>query len=317
MRGLSHNARRAYFFVTIALMLGAGGAAAGCPDADRHALQWLDKMSHSLRETSYEGVITLLRGGEMQVMQVSHAVNQDQSSETLTELTGMGAQVKRHAHPLDCVHPGMQLLRSSAPDSDGHCGIAAQYRVSVSGGERVAGRDAVRLLIEPRDMYRFGYVFTLDRETGLPLKARTLSQARETLEVMQFAHVSYSDSVPAADPVEVVHEARHPRPGDSDPRFAVGRPWSVGWLPRGFTATDQTLGTDGRRTYTDGLAVFSVFLEDLDQEIRPGEGLVKQGGTTTYTRGMRLSGHPVLVTVIGEVPVNTARMVADSVRWVH
>ncbi len=50
-------------------------------------------------------------------------------------------------------------------------------------------------------------------------------------------------------------------------------------------------------------------------EIRPGEGLIRQGGTTTYTRGLRVAGQPVLVTVIGEVPVNTARMVADSVIW--
>ena len=49
-------------------------------------------------------------------------------------------------------------------------------------------------------------------------------------------------------------------------------------------------------------------------EMRAGEGVARSGGTTSYTRGMRLSGQPVLVTVIGEVPVNTARMVADSIR---
>ena len=52
-----------------------------------------------------------------------------------------------------------------------------------------------------------------------------------------------------------------------------------------------------------------------DREIRPGEGVVQQGSTLSYTRGMRLADRPVLVTVVGEVPVNTARMVADSLRW--
>ena len=32
---------------------------------------------------------------------------------------------------------------------------------------------------------------------------------------------------------------------------------------------------------------------------------------------MHLADRPVLVTVIGEVPVNTARMVADSIRVVR
>jgi len=41
---------------------------------------------------------------------------------------------------------------------------------------------------------------------------------------------------------------------------------------------------------------------------------VREGSTASYTRGLVLAERPVLVTVIGEVPVNTARMVADGVR---
>ena len=72
-----------------------------------------------------------------------------------------------------------------------------------------------------------------------------------------------------------------------------------------------------RKTFTDGLAVFSVFIEELGQEIKPGEGVVRNGSTTSYTRGMRVVEQAVLVTIVGEVPINTARMVADSVNWVR
>ena len=89
--------------------------------------------------------------------------------------------------------------------------------------------------------------------------------------------------------------------------------WSIRWVPNGFTATDSPQNGVARKTYTDGLAVFSVFLEELPKAIRRGEGVVRRGGTTSYTRGMSLSGQPVLVTVIGAVPLNTARMVADSI----
>jgi sigma-E factor negative regulatory protein RseB len=84
-------------------------------------------------------------------------------------------------------------------------------------------------------------------------------------------------------------------------------------VPSGFTLTDAATDDGRRRTYTDGLAAFSVFLEPLRGDIQPGEGMARQGSTTSYTRGMTLNDRPVLVTVIGEVPVNTARMVADSV----
>ncbi len=307
-----------FHVVTLLSLLAATGAmAAVCSDTDAAALEWLDKMSRSMRQVNYQGVVTLQRGDELQVMQVSHLVDHGSSSERLTQLTGQGAQVERGAHPLDCIHPGDQLLRLGTLLQEDRCGIAEQYRFSVVDGERVAGRKAVRINLEPRDMYRFGYAMSLDRETGLLLKSQTISHGHKTLETTQFAHISYTDNVPAGSDVDVIHEAQHSHPDSAPANAAATRSWTVGWVPRGFAATDTSPRLNGRRTYTDGLAVFSVFLEDTDLEIRPGEGLVRQGGTTTYTRGMVLGGQPVLVTVIGEVPVNTARMVADSVGWMQ
>ncbi len=301
----------------LSLLSAVGTAAAACPEGDAVALEWLDKMSRSMRQVSYQGVVTLQRGDEMQVMQVAHSVDRGISSESLTELTGQGARVERGPHPLSCIHPGDHLLRLDTLLQGDQCGIAGQYRFSVSDGERVAGRNAVRINIEPRDMYRFGYVMALDRETGLLLKTQTIGTGHKALETIQFAHITYTADLPVVGAVDVLHEAQHPHPPGPAVSPAVARAWSLGWIPHGFSATDSSLGMLGRRTYTDGLAVFSVFLEDLEQPMRPGEGLVRQGGTTIYTRGMLIEGQPVLVTVIGEVPDNTARMVADSVNWVQ
>jgi len=300
---------------TLGLFPGARVSAAGCPEANAAALSWLDKMSRSLHQVSYHGVVTLQRGNDMQVMQVSHSVIDGSSSERLTQLTGQGAQVERIDHPLECVHPGHKLLQLGTDLQAGHCGIAQHYRFSVGDGERVAGRKAVRILIEPRDLYRFGYVMELDRETGLLLKTETVGRGHRVLEKFQFANLSYRGQIPEGTEVNVIHRAQHPHPrAPSAPGLSAGQ-WGVGWVPQGFTATDNPAANAGRRTYTDGLAVFSVFMEELGREIRPGEGVMRSGGTTSYTRGMRLSGQPVLVTVIGEVPINTARMVADSVNW--
>lgn len=295
----------------------AGRAAASDCHGAEEALQWLDKMSRSLRQVSYQGVVTLQRGNDIQVMQLSHFVGRGFSSERMTELTGQGAQVERGGHALDCVHPGHQMLRiASLPESE-RCGLAAQYRFSIAEGGQIAGRNSVRIRIEPRDIYRFGYALTLDSETGLLLKSQTISHGHETLETMQFAQLSYTDAVAPAGEVAVNHRAEHPPAERFGAHLAVGRAWTVGWLPQGFAATDSPGRFTGRRTYTDGLAVVSIFLEDLDTQLRPGDGAIRQGGTTSYTRGMQLSGRPVLVTVIGEVPLNTAKMVAHSVSWVQ
>ena len=313
---LKHRSLR-LLMVVMSITLSGAASAALCPGADAAALAWLDKMSRSLHQVSYHGVVTLQRGDDMQVMQVSHSVEHGTSSEQLTQLTGQGAQVQRADHPLECIHPGHKLLRVGADLQAGRCGIAESYRFAVGDGERVAGRKAVRITIEPRDMYRFGYVMELDRETGLLLKTQTVGRGQKILEKFQFANLSYTGQSPGGAEVNVVHEAKHPHPLETATTPLIGREWAVSWVPRGFTATDAQADNTGRRTYTDGLAVFSVFLEELGREIRPGEGVVRNGGTTSYTRGMRLTGQPVLVTVIGEVPVNTARMVADSVDWMR
>lgn len=301
---------------TTLLLASPAAQSAACSGADAEALRWLDKMSRSNNQVSYHGVVTFQRDNDdMQVVQVAHSVAGDTTSERLTQLTGQGAEVVRKNHPLDCIHPGHKLLRLGQQLRGGQCGIADHYRFAVGEGERIAGRKSVRIRIEPRDMYRFGYVMELDRDTGLLLKTATLGRGSKVLERFQFADLSLEAVLPPDADTEVVHEAEHPVPGHDLPAARLSRPWAVAWLPGGFTGTDDAGGLAGRRTYTDGLAVFSVFLEELEREMRPGEGVVQRGSTLSYTRGMRLAGSPVLVTVVGEVPVNTARMVADSLRW--
>ena len=284
-----------------------------CLGAEPEALDWLDRMSRSSHEVDYRGVVTFQRGDDMQVMQIVHSVSGGSTSEQMTRLTGQGAQVERADHPLECLHPGHKLLQVGSSLHEGGCGIAEHYRFAVSDGERVAGREAVRIQVEPRDMYRYGYILELDRETALLLKTSTVGRGAKVLERFQFADLTYGQNEQSSAAVATVHRAAHPNPAEQPAGESVGLDWRPGWLPSGFMITDAAAHSDRRRTYTDGLAVFSVFLEPLRGDMRPGEGMAQQGSTTSYTRGMRLAGQPVLVTVIGEVPVNTARMVADSV----
>jgi len=305
----------------LCLALGLGpvtsAGAADCAGADPEALNWLDRMSRSTQEVAFHGVVTLQRGDEMQVMQVAHSVSGDSSSESLTKLTGQGARVVRRDHPLDCVHPGHRLLQLGAALQEGSCGVARFYRFQMGPGERIAGREAVAVRVEPRDLYRYGYLMQLDQETGLLLKSSTLGRGERVLERFQFADLSYGEPGARDNPVDVEHEASHPRPAIEAESAALAGGWSPAWLPRGFALTDDPSDQPRRRTYSDGLAAFSIFLEPLSREIKPGEGVVREGSTTSYTRGLHLGGRPVLITVLGEIPVNTARMVADSVRWVR
>ena len=65
---------------------------------------------------------------------------------------------------------------------------------------------------------------------------------------------------------------------------------------------------------SDGLATASVFVEPLPLGAPGGEGAVIQGATLTYTRGVPGTGGGLLISVLGEVPLVTARLLADAVR---
>ncbi len=291
--------------------------AASCTEADAEALGWLAKMSRSYREVAYQGVVTFQRGDDLQVMQIARSMEDGRSRELLTRLTGQGASVVRMDHPLNCTHPGQHLLLLGGLEQAPDCALAKYYRFQVGDGDRIAGRQGVRVQIQPRDVYRYGYILELDRETGLLLRISTLGRGDQVLERFQFADLHLGEPRAQQREVQTVHPARHPHPDVPDSGPALSAPWQVSWLPGGFTPTDSAAASSVRRTYTDGLAVFSIFLEQLSRELQPGEGVAREGSTTSYTRGMRLSGQAVLVTVVGEVPVNTARMVADSVRMVR
>lgn len=282
-----------------------------CPSLDGDVLKLLDAMAANSQRIEYSGVVTLQRGGDMQIMELSHSVSDGRATEQLARLTGQDALVERSGHPTNCVHPGHQLLKSGHLFAGSFCGLSSVYRFRVAPGERIAGRQAVRLRVEPLDMYRFGYVFELDQQTALMLKSSTLSSDQRVIEEFQFA--SLNMRAENMDVAQIQHQTGHPHPHETA-HLRSGPRWELNWLPAGFMATDGAPDVSPRKTYTDGLASFSVFLEPLANAIRPGEGVERQGSTVAYTRGVSLGQRPVLVTVLGEIPTNTARMIADSVR---
>ena len=305
----------------VALPLAATAVGAEpCADTDPEALALLADLAGRAEAVSYQGVMTLRRGGSLRTMAVRHGVEGGKLSEDLTLLTGQEARVVRGHESLQSEHPGRQLLRAAVGREQGGCGVAAHYRITTAPGERIAGRRAVRLRLEPRDMYRHGYVFELDRESTMLLKGTIVGGGGRALEQFQFASVELGQRASGdaeEPPAGVVHRVAPPASGAPAAGQGAGPAWTTGWLPSGFVATDASAAHSARRSYTDGMATFSVFVERLGEPLRPGEGVVREGSTVSYTRGLSLGPDPVLVTVLGEIPVNTARMVADAVRPVR
>ena len=175
------------------------------------------------------------------------------------------------------------------------CDLARWYAVSSDDGHVVAGRAAYRLTIRPRDTLRLGFVMDVDTEHHIPLRVVTATADGQVLERYEFADVELSsrDAAPASASV----------PSASAYEFSA--------LPPGFSVVASGTKPVANLVVSDGLSAVSVFIEPLPASLAEGEGVVLRGATLVYTRGTQ-NDH--LITVLGEVPVTTARLLADAIR---
>jgi hypothetical protein len=188
-------------------------------------------------------------------------------------------------------------------DSAGRlCALIQAYIISVEPGRVIAGRSTQRLSLKPRDTLRLGHVAEVDDLTGLTLAMLTIGSDGRALERYEFATIAveFNETARSAVPqsVKSIQSLR------LDAQKVV--------LPGYFLVSEDA--SQGSFVVTDGLATASVFIEPLSGAVPVGEGVVTNGATLTYTRGVQTSSGAILISVLGEVPLVTARLLADAVR---
>jgi len=273
--------------------------------ADDEAGAWLTRMATALREQNYSGIFSFMRGAEFNTMRIVHRYENGHETERILQLNGERRDITRVDDDVVCHHDGhrdvdlehnVPLGPFSQMFNDNIANFQNQYRVSLRGEDRVADRPTVMLDIMPKGDDRYGYRLWLDRETGLLLQSHLVERQR-VRELFQFAEIEIGGSI---DDATVRHKltADIIEPADRQPGLRVS------WLPDGFRVIQATAN---QLHFSDGLANFSVFIER--SKALP-EMSTRVGGTTVITRTLKGAGQ---VTVIGEVPVATARRVAESV----
>lgn len=307
--------------LTVAALLAVLAVASPALRATDDPAARLDAMSRGFRILDYQGVFTYEQGQTLSSHRIAHAVIGGIEHERVVRLDGETHEVSRGGHRADCEHEGDRLLRLDPARRLAHeaaavqraGGIGTYYAIEHDGKERVANRPGQRLRIVPRDPYRYGMTVVLDDATSLLLKSETTDGAGRVLERFQFVELQVGERLPAGELAAGAAVEPHPLRSGEAP-FA----WTVAWLPQGFVSSGHAArdGAGGAgpveiRTYTDGLAVFAIFVERAEQ-VPSGAGVASRGATVSYVvpRGR---GH--LITVVGEIPVESAQLIANAVNF--
>lgn len=306
-------------------------APVGATDDAIQSDAWLARMGGAFATQNYSGVFVYTHGSSMDTMRIIHRVEAGIERERIVRLDGPKQEIIRNDGKVTCVHdsdwsgninhkiPLGPFAKAFVRDMSE---LGDSYQLVEKGKSRVAGRDALVLLIQPRDDYRYGYSIWLDEETGLLLKSILVHRGK-VLERFQFTQLSISDQIDEAE-LEVgimggtmVHYPLLSHDEDLVDHKALD--WKLDWLPAGFEMRMQGSHREKKDgngadtiTFTDGMAAFSVFIEKItDQKYE--EVTAQKGATVAVTRIMNYPTGDHLVTVVGEVPMKTAKRIALSV----
>ncbi len=331
MKRVGYNPRGVWVALLACLsLLYAGTVVSSENPGQTEARAWLEKMSSAVRKYSYDGVFIYLHGSQVQTVRIIHSVEGGKERERMVLLNGVPREVLRSNDKITYIipknrslvlerrrdHPqtGFPLISPKRIDK-----LVTCYDISLDGRDRVAGRDAQRLTIEPKDQLRYGYQLWLDMETGLLLKTVLLNK-QNLSEQFMFTTLRFLDTVPPAllEPQVQGNEFVFfkDRSGDEG-GVKTTTPWHSSGLPFGFElSTHRRYSAAGSHGYmeqlvfSDGLSSVSVFIEPLKSKQVPLRGRSSLGVVNAF--GTTHDDFQVIA--LGEVPPATVQQIATSIQ---
>jgi sigma-E factor negative regulatory protein RseB len=292
--------------------------------------QWLDDMSNAVQNLNYDGTFVYLHDGKLEAMRIIHQIGEGGERERLVSLTGSAREVLRNNESVTYILPdsksvmvGQSRPRQPFPvvprDLDS---LEKYYRIENSGEDRIAGYLTRVIAITPKDAYRYGYRFWIDKESKMFLRSDLTDVDSKPIEQVMFTRLGIGVSIPDSELQPSLtgdgYSWYHQDVSKAAQQAATQKEpyWIVSSLPAGFDLTNyqrKRIRPDGEYTehmvYSDGLATVSVYVETGTLDKDTFLGLSSMGAMNAYR--VVIGSH--IVTVVGDVPAVTVQMMAESV----
>ncbi|MDR2874355.1 MAG: MucB/RseB C-terminal domain-containing protein [Methylobacillus sp.] len=293
----------------------------------------LEKAAQAAHKLSYKGIFVYQSGSTVNSMQITHMNYAQGEYARLVSLDGQPREVLRQGNDVVIYSPRNEKvlverrrIQVSFPAVlPGLTNtLKMSYQVRGLGFERVGGREAAIVSLEPKDQLRYGYRFYVDKEYGLLLKSVMLNERGQLMEQVAFSQLVLLNASQKMDwfrPEMARGKSYVMQPEETvtaEPGEVEGDGWTIAELPAGFRKVDQITRLMPGKTspvqqlvFSDGMASVSLFIEPLEKNAEPKQGLATQGGTNVYA--VATDGYQQIV--VGEVPEATVRLIAGAVTF--
>lgn len=291
--------------------------------------EWLARADQAVATRNYRGIFVHEHAGESETLRIVHRAGSGGIAERLVSMDGSGREFIRKGSQLYIYLPDRRLVLVERNPAAGLWlrGLPAlddaarsAYDIRELARARVSGRDARLISIAPLDALRYGYRVWIDEATALPLKTQLRDGDGTVLEQIVFTELSLPTHIADAE-LEPAIDARDfrwvQRGGGGNEGAGMAASWQAGALPPGFrmTASARQMlprGPVEHLVFSDGLASVSVFIEHTQAQAaaRSADGSARFGVSSAYSTAVE--GYRV--TAVGEVPPDTVRAIALSIR---
>ena len=318
------------FVSLFALLLISFTAFADHPKEDIE--KWLAKMHHAAHMINYDGTFVYGQNNEMTSMQIIHSVDENGEFERLISLDGSGREVIRSGDTVTCVLPDKKsvVVDKSRPDSEFPPTFPLKieqlskfYTFHFGKEGVVAGQTAIKLMIKPKDSYRYAHTLWIDAKSGLLLKDHLIDDNGKIVEQFMFTQINYPKVIEKA---RLISDSKHKKftwykakDFKSNDEVKKSMSWKIMNVPAGFVQGVQRHHNMTMSAmpvehfmYSDGLSSVSIFVEKQMNKSKNLIGGSTMGAVNAYGRAVG----KYHVTVVGEVPHATVKMIGDSVEHI-
>ena len=274
---------------------------------------------------NYMGTLVYQRGGESETFRMVHINDNGVERERLIVLDGVTKELIRDGDRTVTYLPDSKTIRVQPVNERAFPAMSAgqvqtllnNYVATDMGLERVAGHIARGIMFTPRDPMRYAQQWWMEAKTGLPIRARYFNERNDVIEQVYFTDLQIDVRV-SRHHLRSVYASKAqdwkteivPAPGN----VTADTGWVVRELPPGFIKVREgvrAMGVPGQRVthllFSDGVATISVFIENAGAS--EPVGVTQQGAVNVYRRQVQES----IVTVLGQTPPQTLKMIADAV----
>ena len=197
--------------------------------------------------------------------------------------------------------------------------VLESYDPVLAGRSRVAGVVAQVVRLVPKEADKYGFVLWIDEQSHLLLRIDMVEREGNLVEQVLGVELDLQ-SKPAPWLVKLANSKQPPALAleDAYPAPQQQLNWQITWLPDGFKVLSQDrhqlVTTSMPVDYmmlSDGLVDLSVYVSRVDPKQAVRQQLIRQGATSLVSYVNEVG---VEITVVGEVPAETAKRIAESVQ---